>query len=159
MKNFKFLSVLFLAVTMAFTATAQRQVKHTVVLVFDATGGKAIGTYTLNTIDKKTFKLPDNARIVRSYYEVQTTFTSATDAATISLGVPTDDVAGIKAAVAISNGANAWDAGLVEGIQTGTMATAGEKTTSATRTVQAIVAVEALTAGKFALVIEYVIFE
>lgn len=158
MKKLRSLSVLLLAFAFVTPTFAQRELKHTVVLGFDATGGKAIGTYTLNTIDKKTFRLPLNARVTRAYYEVQTTFTSATDAATISLGVPTDDVAGIKAAVAISNGANAWDAGLVEGIQTGTVANAGEKTTSATRSIQAIVAVEALTAGKFALVIEYVIF-
>ena len=46
--------------------------------------------------------LPDNATVTRSYYEVLTTFTSATDAAAISISIPTDDAAGIVAATAIS---------------------------------------------------------
>src|SRR3990167_11392123 len=49
--------------------------------------------------------LPSGAIVVRSWYEVITTFTSASDAATISIGYPTDDVAGIVAAIAISDGA------------------------------------------------------
>ena len=118
---------------------------------FDATAGKAIGSHGLGVT------LPDNAIITRSWYEVITTFTSdATDAGTIALGLPVDDVAGIKAAVAISNGANPWDAGIVEGIQDGTAAAFSEKTTAA-RELTADVAVEALTAGVLVLFCEYVI--
>ena len=117
---------------------------------FDATAGKAIASHGLGVT------LPDNAIITRSWYEVITTFTSATDAATIALGIPTDDVAGIKAAIAISNGANPWDAGLVEGIQDGTAAAFTVKTTAA-RELTADVAVEALTAGVAILFCEYVI--
>lgn len=159
MKALKIFSVLFLAFALTMQVSAQRVLKHTAVLSFSATGGKALGTYTLNTIDKKSFRLPDNARITRAYYEVQTTFTSATDTATIAISIPTDDVAGIKAAIGISNVANPWDAGLHECIQTGTMATAAEKTTAATRSVQVTLTMEALTAGKLALVIEYVTLE
>lgn len=100
--------------------------------------------------------LPDNAIILRSFYEVLTTLTSATDAATIALGVDTDSEAGIKAAVAISNGANAWDAGLHEGIQDGAVANALTKLT-ALRELCATVAVEALTAGKLRIYVEYVV--
>jgi hypothetical protein len=132
--------------------------KKQVVLLFDATGGKAIGTHAL--VDYATgaaFQLPTGAIITRSWYRVQTTFTSATDAATIALGVATDAAAGIKAAIAISNGANPYDAGNVEGISTGTVATMVAITTGA-RNINAVVAVEALTAGKLALVLEYTQF-
>jgi hypothetical protein len=102
--------------------------------------------------------LPDNAMVVRAYYTVMTTFTSATDAATISIGIPTDDAAGIVAAIAISNGANPWDAGNAEGIQDGTAANFSEVCT-AERAITFTVAVEALTAGKVILFLEYVIVD
>lgn len=125
--------------------------KGTFRATFDATGGKAQGAHGLGVT------LPDNAIITRSWYEVLTTFTSATDAATIALGLPTDGAAaGIKAAVAISNGANAWDAGKVEGIQTGAASAFHTKLTDA-RELTATVAVEDLTAGKLILYGEYVI--
>lgn len=117
---------------------------------FDATAGKAIASHGLGVT------LPDNAIIVRSWYEVITTFVSTTDAGTIALGLPVDDVAGIKAAVAISDGADPWDAGIVEGIQTGAASAFSVKTT-ATRELTADVAVEALTAGVAVLFCEYVI--
>lgn len=119
---------------------------------FDATAGKAIGSHGLGVT------LPDNAIITRSWYEVITTFTSATDAGTIALSIPTDDVAGIKAAVAIDDVGNPWDAGIVEGIQDGTAAAFSVKTTAA-RELTADVAVEALTAGVLVLFCEYVISE
>lgn len=130
------------------------QAKRIVRATFDPSanaGERTIGAHGLGVT------LPDNAIIVRSWYEVVTTFTSATDAATIALGVPTDGSgAGIKAAVAISNGANPYDAGNVEGIQTGTAANFHTKLTAA-RELTATVAVEALTAGKLILFVEYVI--
>lgn len=126
--------------------------KKCVGVVWDATDGVAIGAHNIG------IEIPDNARIMRSWYEVLVTFTSATDAATISLGLPTDDAAGIVAATAISAGGNIWDAGLHEGIQTGSTANAGEKTTAA-RQIVATVAVEALTAGKLFFYCEYVVTE
>jgi len=116
---------------------------------FDATAGKTIGSHGLGVI------LPDNAIITRSWHDTTITFTSATDAATIALGLPVDDVAGIVAAVAIS-AATDWDAGLHEGIQDGTAAAFSVKTTAA-RELTADVAVEALTAGVLVLFCEYVI--
>ena len=86
------------------------------------------------------------------------TFTSATDAATISLGIASDDVAGLLAAVAISTG-TPFDAGMQDGIQTAVAATASEKTTAATRTIDAVVAVESLTAGVLVVILEYVVLE
>jgi hypothetical protein len=126
--------------------------------------GLAIATFDPSaTVGERTIAkhglgvyLPDNAIVVRSFYEVLTTCTSATDAATIALGVDTDSEAGIKAAVAISNGANAYDAGLHEGIQDGAVANALTKLT-ALRELCATVAVEALTAGKLRIYAEYVV--
>jgi len=102
--------------------------------------------------------LPDNAVVVRSYYYVATTFTSAADTATISIGYATDDVAGIVAAIAINDGTNPWDAGWHEGIQVYTAATFSEACTAA-RAIDFTVAVQALTAGKLTLFLEYVIID
>ena len=118
-------------------------------LTLDATAGLAVGSHFGDSI-------PDNARVTRSWYEVLTTFTSPTgpDNATISLGVETDDVAGITAAVAINVG-TPWDAGLNDGIQDGALANFGEKTTAEGRRLEAVVGVEALTAGVLVLVAEW----
>lgn len=97
--------------------------------------------------------LPDNAVITRAWYDVITTFTSATDAATIAIHAQSAN--DIKSAIAISNVANPYDAGLVEGVQDGT-ASAMVKLT-AEREIVFTVAVEALTAGKLVLFVEYVI--
>lgn len=129
------------------------------VLVFDPsanTGDRTIAAHDLLDLNGNVFYLPDNSRIIHALYEVITTFTSATDAATISLGIPTDDVAGIKAAIAISNGANPYDAGAFAAtIQDDTVTNQSEKTTAA-RTIQATVASEALTAGKLILWVKYI---
>ncbi len=114
--------------------------------------GKAVGTHSLG------LTIPDNSYIIRAWYDVVTTFTSATDAGTIALGVTTDDAGGIIAAIAISNGANPWDAGLHEGLPDGAVANFTTKSTAA-RALIATVAVEALTAGKLHLFAQYAISE
>lgn len=120
--------------------------------VFDATGGKAVGAFAFGEL------LPDNAYITRFWYEVVTTFTSAADLATISLGIDTDDPAGNVAAVAINNGGSPWDAGMHDGIQGGAAANFGEKVNlAAGRKLTATVAVEALTAGKLIVHADYVV--
>lgn len=134
--------------------TGENHVSYT----FDASGGVAIGTHKIG-------ELPDNAIVTRSWYEVRETFTSATDAGTISLGIATDAVAGIVAAKAISHGDNIWDdtggpasLGQHEAIQDGTVANNTAKTTSL-RDVQAIVAVEALLAGELTLHLTFTVSE
>ncbi len=114
--------------------------------------GGAQGTISLGVT------LPDNAIITRAWYEVIDILTSGGgDAATISIDIPTDDVAGIVAAIAISNGGNPWDPGLHEAIQDGTAANFSTKTTAA-RTLQITVAGgQDITAGKFILFAEYVV--
>jgi hypothetical protein len=96
--------------------------------------------------------IPNKAVVTRAWYEVNTTFTSATDAATIALKV--NSANDLKSAVAISNGANAWDASIVDGIPVDTAATRIKIT--AERELTATVAVEALTAGKLTLFVEYI---
>lgn len=127
-------------------------------LRFDATGGKATGTYDF--VDSETgaaFELPIGAAVIDGVAIAKTTFTSSTDAATIALGIATDSAAGLKAAIAISNGANPWDANVRTAlIPVGTAATITAKTT-AKRKLQAVVAVEALTAGVLDMYIQYIV--
>ena len=134
---------------------------NSVVLVFDPsanTDERTAAAHALKDTNGNTFYLPANARVWDGFYVVITTFASPTsDAATISLG-HADDVAGIKAAVAISDGTNPYDSGTTPKaiIQVGTVAAAGEKTTAA-RTINATIGVEAVTAGKLYLFLEYVV--
>ena len=117
--------------------------------------------------------LPDNAIIVRAWYDVITTFTSATDAATIA--IKAESANDLVSAIAISDGSNVWDAGLHGTLTAGTTTlTEGTPNTrtqivhaadiaagfiklTAEREIVCTVAVEALTAGKLVIFVEYVI--
>lgn len=115
--------------------------------VFTATGGKAIGAYGLG------LTLPKGCTVTKAYYKVLTTFTSATDAATIALKVVSAN--DLVTAIAISDVSNPWDAGgMVVTTATGSMANELAITTTDTE-VTATVAVEALTAGKLVLFVEW----
>jgi hypothetical protein len=105
--------------------------------------------------------LPDNCVIVRAWYYVVTTFTSGSgsDAATLQLGVNTDDATGIVAAIAISDVSNPWDAGLHEAVPDGTVANFTTQTTAQGRTIDLVIGVEALDAGEMNLFLEYVVTE
>jgi hypothetical protein len=75
---------------------------------FDATNNTAnrpTGTYYLNVL------IPAGAIITKAYYNVRTTFaTAGGDAGTIALqSAAAND---LKAAIAVSDGTNVWDAGL-----------------------------------------------
>jgi hypothetical protein len=114
--------------------------------------------------------LPTKAIILNAWVDVVTTFTSATDAATIALKV--EGTGDLTAAIAISNASNVWDAG-VHGCLPGSYAeatVAGDSAIldaarkagsfiklTAAREITATVAVEALTAGKANIFVEYVI--
>jgi hypothetical protein len=109
--------------------------------------------------------LPNNAIVINCYYVVHTTFESGAgnDAATIGIGISNDDVNGIVAAIAISDGTNPWDSasGALSGdgcIQDGTVGNASEVTTAA-RTIDFTVANEAIDAGtgKLVLYLEYLV--
>jgi hypothetical protein len=125
------------------------QLTHGFVRVkFDATAGVTAGTYDLEVT------LPDNAYIVRAWYKILITFQSATDAATIELGIDTDDPTGIVAAIAINDVSTPWTIGLHEAIQDGTVANFTVKTTAARKLI-VDVTTEDLTAGELNLFIEY----
>lgn len=114
--------------------------------VIDATDGVAIGTHDVLDLAGNVIQIPDNSFVWDGFYEVTTTFTSATDAATIALGIATNDVDGLKAAAAISTGTT-YDAAAPKAIiQDGTVTNQSVKTTAA-RNLQYAVAIEALTAG------------
>lgn len=114
--------------------------------------------------------IPTKAIITNAWVDVITTFTSATDAATIALKVQSAN--DLTAAIAISAAGDVWDAG-VHGCLPGSYAErtvagdtaildAASKAASyikmtAERELTATVAVEALTAGKAILFVEYVI--
>lgn len=113
--------------------------------------------------------IPAGAIITNVWVDVITTFTSATDAATIALSAQSAN--DIVSALAISNGTNIWDAG-VKGSIVGTPALDGNARTAiaggaaeaaalikttAERELTATVAVEALTAGKLVVHAEYIV--
>jgi hypothetical protein len=101
--------------------------------------------------------LPSGALITRAWYFVTQTFTSATDAATIGIGIVTDDVDGIVANVSISHGGNAWDAGGHEAIQDGTVANFANPCTAARKLHLTRGGAEALTAGAMVLCVEFAV--
>lgn len=72
--------------------------------------------------------IPDNAIVYQAIIDVTTTFAGdGDDGSTISIGIEDQSVDTV-AAIAISNGANPWDAGLHAAIQVGTAATAVKNT-------------------------------
>ena len=126
------------------TPTDGLQIKMTARATFDATGGKVAGAYDLGV------NIPANAIIVRTYYDVLTTFQSAADTAIISLTISSTGTIGT--ALAINNGTNPWDAGFHEGVQTGTVANFLK--TTAERAILATFAVQNLTAGKLVVFVD-----
>lgn len=108
---------------------------------FDVNGG------TIGDISLIAPQLPDNAVIYDVNWDVLTTLTSATDAATITVGFPTDG--NLLTAIAISNPANAWDAGA----RRPSSVTARKLT--AARIPQITVANENVTAGKIMFCFSY----
>ena len=96
--------------------------------------------------------LPDNAVVVRSWWEVTDAVTSG-GAAQISFSIPTDDVDGISAAAVLGTQGTA---GYHEGIQTGTAANFSTKT-AAERELSMEISVATLTAGILVLFCEYVV--
>lgn len=116
--------------------------------------------------------LPDNAVITRARYDVVTTFTSEDDSGTIALKVQSAD--DLVAAIAIS-AANpgVYDAGIRgclpgspalgadaehnTAIEVAALVAASQIKLTAERELTATVAVQALTAGKLVLYVEYVL--
>ncbi len=139
---------------------------HTAKATFDTS---VVGTTTIAAHGLGVF-IPSGAIITNAYYNVRTTFTSATDAATIALSILAAN--DLKAAIAISTTGDVWDAGLhgclpgsyAEATVAGDTAVldAARKAASyilltSTKEITATVAVEALTAGVVDIFVEYVL--
>ena len=118
--------------------------------VFDATGGKAIGSYDLG------IHVPIGAVVLRAWYVVVTTFTSSgADAGTIAMSCETASPADLVVAIAISDGSNPWDSG--SGVPALYNITLGAPiVTTAERALTAAVAVDKLLTGVLHLFVEYV---
>lgn len=110
-------------------------------------------------------QLPNKAIIKQVYYNVTTTFVdngTSGDADTSTLSIGANSAVDLKAAIAISNGANPWDAGIGAGIPINTAASMVK--TTAARFVNITWThgsgnSTALTAGAMDIFVEYVIGE
>lgn len=123
--------------------------RRTAVAVFevDEEAGLEPEAYALDV------KLPANSIIVGGVVDVVKTFASDTDAATIALSVA--EANDIVAAVAISNEGDPWDAGLQAIIpKANTPESTGIKLAEE-KAITVTVGVEALTAGKLVVYLDY----
>lgn len=111
------------------------------------TGHRTIAAHALGV------KIPNNAIIIGGFIEVLETFTSATDAATIA--VHANAANDIVSAVAISTG-TPWDAGLRAIVPKSNTPESTAIKLTAEREITVTVAVEALTAGKANIYVEWV---
>lgn len=143
--------------------------KRVVKATFDATDGKAIASYGTGVV------LPKGAVVTDCYYNVRTTFTTASaDAGTIALTI--QSAGDVKAAIAVSDASNVWDAGIHCGLigspavgsnastldaGTALLYTAKKASSllllTANRELTVTVATQALTAGGMDIFVEYVI--
>ncbi len=149
-------------------------VKKIATAVFDTAGTDSAGTAnTAIGAHGLGVYLPVNSIITNAWYDVVTTFTSATDAATLALKVQTAN--DLVSALAISNASNIFDAGLRGTLTAGTTTLTEAAPNTRTQIVNAVdivagfikltierevtvtVAVEILTAGRLVLFVEYVI--
>lgn len=142
-------------------AQAQLGLQREVWGLFDAgvTANKAVGAHPLlDPVTGLQIILPVNAIITEALLLVETNFTSGTSMATISLGCAVDAVAGLKAATLVSNAAYQATAP-IKFTALIPVETAGSSITplTAPRTIDATVAVEALTAGKLKVLTRYTI--
>lgn len=143
-------------------------VKYLASALFDPsanTGERTIAAHGLGVY------VPDNAIITNIWWDVITTFTSATDAATIAVHV--ESANDLVSAIAISDATNVWDAGIHAGkvgapnlgadaahdsqVEVAALFAGTYLKLTAEREITATVAVEALTAGKAVFYVEYVI--
>lgn len=98
--------------------------------------------------------IPDNAVVLDGMIDVITTCTTAAaDAGTMAIHI--EGANDIVSAIAVSDVSNPWDAGLKAIIPLGTAATAIK--TTAAREITATIATQAFTAGKFVVILRYVL--
>lgn len=138
--------------------------------IFDTAGNDSGGTANTTAAAHGTgVFLPTGAILVNAYVRVATAFTSATSAATIALKAQT--TGDITAAIAISDASTPWAAGLHGSVvgnsaertvagDTAILAAASQAGSmillTAEREIIVTVGVEALTAGKMYIFVEYI---
>lgn len=124
-------------------------VKKTALALYDfSVDGGTEGTITLAS----TATIPDNAVVTAVTYDVITTVTSSSDAATIALQLPTDGL--LSTAIAISDGTNPWDAGA----HLASVITPIAQKTTAARALEILTAGgQDITAGKIVFAVDYYI--
>lgn len=141
--------------------------KKTAIAIFDPsanTGERTTGAHGLGVY------IPDNAVITSIVVDVITTFTSADDSGTIALHAQSAN--DIVSAIAISDASNVWDAGLHgskvgfpnfgadaahdSALEVAALFAGAMLKLTAEREITATVAVQALTAGKAVIYVEYV---
>jgi hypothetical protein len=143
-------------------------VREMAVAVFDPSGDTSHRTVAAHGLG---VYIPSKAVITRVFYDVVTTFTSATDAGTVAIHAQSAN--DILAAVAISAAGDVLDAGLHgtkigfpnfgadaahdSAVEVAALFAATMLKTTAEREITATVAVEALTAGKANIYVEYII--
>lgn len=134
------------------SAAGSISVPKVAVVVYDfGNDGGAQGTIALTGAPT----IPANCAVWVECYAVGLTLTSATDAATVTLTLPTDG--DLVAATAISAAGNVWDSGIYPVGQTsGLLATQTPKFTSAARVpVLTVAGGENLTAGQIVFFLRY----
>lgn len=125
---------------------------HVAKCVFDPSGDSTDRTVAAHGCG---LKLPSKAIVTGAWYKVLTTFTSAADTATIAIHVVAAN--DVVSAVSIDTGTT-WDASTpIEGIPK-LETTSTWLTTTAESEVTFTVAVQALTAGKLVLWVEYLYY-
>lgn len=147
-------------------------VKKVASALFDTAGTDSAGVANTTIAAHGTgVYLPDNAIITKAWYDVITTFTSATDTATIALHVASAN--DLLVANDIADAINPFDAGIHYGIpgvpilgveashdtalELGVLMAATHIKLSAEKEIIATVAVAVLTAGKMVIFVEYLI--
>jgi len=141
--------------------TELREMRKVAKVVFtfnlkDSTGTKnsIVGVHSA----KVAAIIPEKAIVTHVWYDVVNTFTSSTDAATI--GISLQGSGNILAPVAISNGANAFDAGFHDTlIHLPTDLSHFLKMTENRKVLFTVGGGQSLTAGKLVLFVEYVVSE
>ena len=147
------------------------QVQRIASAVFDTAGNDSSGVSNKTAAAHGTgVYIPDNAIITNFWFDVITTFTSATDAGTIAM--MTEGAADCLVAIAISDASNVFDAGMHHGIpgsyalgadaahdtalEVGALIAGSYLKMTSENEIVCTVAVEALTAGKLVIYVEYV---
>ncbi len=131
--------------------TAGLNMKRTAKAIYNLAAGFGTGAHTLGVT------IPTKAFVTGMWYWVETTFTSATDAATIAISIQGAD--DCVSAIAISDGSNPWDTTStpVEGIPK-IEDTSTWLATSQARLITVTTAVETLTDGVMHIYVDYIAY-